>query len=102
MSGSTFDTAIGDYLQAIARTRPWTKQREEELLKSLMEWLSAQPEQSGDLASVTPTAVRRYCEMVGLDDSDQDDLQTAMTRFHVWADINGYPQITAHIGNTAN
>ncbi len=94
MLGIELDAAIDDYLHAIVRTRPWTKQREEELLRSLSDWLYAQPDLSVELAAVTPPVVRRYGEMMGRDDTEQDDLQTAVTRLLVWADINATSRAT--------
>jgi hypothetical protein len=95
------DAAIDDYLHAIVRTRPWTKQREEEVLASFSDWLYAQPDLSVQLTSVTPLLVRQYSELVGLDDTEQDDLQTAVTRLFVWADINGHLQNSSHMAKTA-
>ena len=101
MPGVEFDAAVDEYLHAIVRTRPWTKKREEELLTSLSDWLYAQPDLSVQLASVTPQVVRQYSETSGLDDADQDNLQAAVTRLRVWADINGHLQSSPHVANAA-
>jgi hypothetical protein len=101
MPGMKFDAAIDEYLHAIVRTRPWTKQREEELLTALSDWLYTQPSQSVDLAAITPPVVRQYSDMRGLDDAEQDDLKTALTRLLVWADINGHLQGSPHMTNVA-
>lgn len=51
------DVAIDDYMHVIARTRPWSLKREDELLEAFSEWLYEQAAPRVMLDEVAPAQV---------------------------------------------
>ncbi len=82
--------AIDDYLRLIVRTRPWTKQREEELLVPFGDWVYEQPDLALELETITPALVQRYGADVKLPIGERDDLERTLGKFWLWAESRGH------------
>ncbi len=86
----TLDTAIDDYMHVIARTRPWTKKREEALLTPFVEWLYEQPDEPVELKAIGPAVLARYVAATGLDNEEHDDLAHTLRHVYMWAEQSGW------------
>ncbi|HZG42667.1 MAG TPA: hypothetical protein VEY93_06870 [Longimicrobium sp.] len=79
-----FEAAVDAYLNGSDRSRPWTQQEEEQMLRGLAGWLPGQVE-SDTLDDITPDVLARYADERRLSDEERDDLQGTVASLRVWA-----------------
>ncbi len=85
----TLEVAIDDYMHTIARTRPWTMRREEEVLTPFVEWLYEQPGARVDLPSVTPDVVERYAAEHAIGAEQRYKLMDTLRLVFMWSEQEG-------------
>lgn len=95
------DVAIDDYMHVIARTRPWSMRREEELLEVFSEWLYEQPEPRVMLNEIVPEQVQHFVAAAEWNEEDQQELIDVLNNLYLWSGKQGWVVVNPFEGVTA-
>lgn len=97
----SIDIAIDDYMHVIARTRPWSIKREDELLEAFSEWLYEQVEPRVMLDEVAPAQVQHFVAAAGWSDAEQQELLDVLNNLYLWSAKQGWVTVNPFESVTA-
>ncbi len=80
-----FDDALDDYLHLIVRTRPWTKKREEQWLRTFGEWLEQRWGTNATLTWESLSLVAPCAAEQGLQAGEREEMEVAVGNLCLWA-----------------
>lgn len=92
------DVAIDDYMHVIARTRPWSLKREDELLEAFSEWLYEQAAPRVMLDEVAPAQVQRFVVAAGWSEAAQQELIDVLSNVYLWSAKQGWVTVNPFEG----